>query len=86
MYFHRAFPLESTILGYHHWWENAGVFNACSLSPPHRTVESGDDPLLVGGLMWFGNVWNMFYFCISGEESSQLTFIFFRGVAEPETS
>ena len=31
-------------------------------------------------------VWNIFYFPIYWEESSQLTFIFFRGVAQPPTS
>ena len=31
-------------------------------------------------------VWNMFYFSIYWEYYSQLTFIFFRGVAQPPTS
>ena len=30
-------------------------------------------------------VWNIFYFSIYWEDSSQLTFIFFRGVAQPPT-
>ena len=36
-------------------------------------------------LIWLV-VWNIFYFPIYWEYSSQLTFIFFRGVAQPPTS
>ena len=47
------------------------------LSPEPREIPGSIVKRLSG--WWFGNVWNMFYFSIYWEQSSQLTNIFQRG-------